>query len=246
MRAMSTSRSDASPAPHVPRPALAEDSQSLAMQRYAAEIFRLQQDQPRVLVSELAERADVSVQAASRMVRRLRDAGLAEHTPYQGVRLTEPGVRASLPAIRRHRLVEVFLVKVMGFDWAETHDLADVMELGVDQALEDRMDALTGHPTRCPHGEPIPSRDGRMPVVNDVSLVTLRSGEAGRISRVRSHDPAKLRYLAAIGLVPGVGFDLRSCAPFNGPLRLWYEGHDEVLGYELARELWVERASTEA
>jgi len=212
-----------------------------SMQRYAAEIYRLQQDQHHVSLTDLAEKVDVSVQAVSRMVRRLKDAGLAEHEPYRGVRLTGPGERFSLPAIRRHRLIEVFLVRVMGFDWAETHELADTMELGVDEALEDRMDALAGFPTRCPHGEPIPTRDGVMPPLDDVSLITLRSGEHGSISRVRTADPAKLRYLASIGLVPGVAFNLRSCAPFNGPLRLWYDGQDEVLGYELAAALWVDR-----
>ncbi len=214
---------------------------SLSMQRYAADIYRIQQDHPFVSLADLAEHMDVSVQAASRMVRRLKDTGLVEHEPYRGVRLTAPGVRYSLPAIRRHRLIEVFLVKVMGFDWAETHDLADTLELGVDQALEDRMDALAGHPTRCPHGEPIPSRDGVMPPLDDVSLVTLPSGESGAISRVRTHEPDKLRYLASIGLVPGVTFSLRSCAPFNGPLRLWYNDQDEVLGYDLAASIWVER-----
>lgn len=211
------------------------------MQRYAADVYRLQQDHPFVSLADLAEHMNVSVQAASRMVRRLKETGLIDHEPYRGVRLTDQGVRYSLPAIRRHRLIEVFLVKVMGYDWAETHDLADTLELGVDQTLEDRIDSLTGHPTRCPHGEPIPSRDGIMPPLSDVSLIELKSGEAGAISRVRTHEPDKLRYLASIGLVPGVAFKLRSCAPFNGPLRLWYDGQDEVLGYDLAASLWVDR-----
>jgi len=216
---------------------------SLSMQRYAAEIYRLQQDHPYVSLSDLAGDLDVSAQAVSRMVRRLKDADLVEHEPYRGVRLTAAGERFSLPAIRRHRLIEVFLVRVMGFDWADTHDLAERLEQSINQSLEDRMDEMAGHPTRCPHGEPIPSRDGVMPQIDDVSLVTLRSGERGAISRVRTHDPAKLRYLATIGLVPGVPFDLRSCAPFNGPLRLMYAGQDEVLGYELASSLWVERSN---
>jgi DtxR family Mn-dependent transcriptional regulator len=219
---------------------------SPAMHRYAAEIYRLQEHHPFVSLADLAEHLDVSAQAVSRMVQRLRDFGLLVHKPYRGVRLTEEGERVSLPAIRRHRLIEVFLVKVMGYDWSEIHDLADVFEQGVDQTIEDRIDQLTGQPTRCPHGDPIPTRDGHMPVLADQSLVELRSGEHGRISRVRTHDPAKLRYLASIGLVPGLSFSLRSCAPFNGPLRLFYEGRDEVLGAELAASIWVEREGAEA
>jgi DtxR family Mn-dependent transcriptional regulator len=146
-----------------------------------------------------------------------------------------------MPAIRRHRLVEVFLVRIMGYDWAEAHDLADTFERGVDDALEDRIDEMTGHPTRCPHGDPIPSKDGVMPLVDDIELVALPSGQEGVLSRVRTHDPDKLRYLASIGLVPGVHFSLMSCAPFNGPMRLIYGDRDEVLGYELAKALRVER-----
>ena len=211
-----------------------------AMQRYAAEIYRLQQDHPHVKLSMLTEHVDASPQAVSRMIRRLKQAGLVVHEPYRGVRLTPAGERAALPVIRRHRLIEVFLVDVMRFGWEEVHELADVLEAGIDQVLEDRIDELTGHPTRCPHGDPIPTRDGVMPPLNDVSLVTLEPGVVGRISRVRTHDPEKLRYLAELGLVPGVEFRLESRAPFNGPLRLRAGNREHVLGHELAATLWVE------
>lgn len=213
---------------------------SPAMQHYAAEIYRLQQDQSYVTLSMLAERVDVSLQAASRMIRRLKKAGLVVHKPYHGVRLTPEGERTALPSIRRHRLIEVFLVQIMRFDWAEIHELADVLEPGIDQVLEDRIDELTGRPTRCPHGDPIPTRDGVMPVLHDVSLVTLEPGVMGRISRVRTHDPGKLRYLADLGLVPGVDFQLQAREPFNGPLRIQVSAQEYVLGHELAATLWVE------
>lgn len=213
---------------------------SPAMQRYAAEIYRLQQDHPYVTLSMLGEHMYVSPQAISRMIRRLKQAGLVVHEPYRGVRLTPAGERVALPAIRRHRLLEVFLVDVMRFGWEEVHDLADVLEAGIDQVLEDRIDELTGHPTRCPHGDPIPTRDGVMPPLNDVSLVTLQPGAKGRISRVRTHDPEKLRYLAQLSLVPDTPFELLSRAPFNGPLRIRAGNREHVLGHELAAVLWVE------
>ncbi len=213
---------------------------SQAMQRYAAEIYRLQADHPYVTLSLLAEQTETSLQAASRMIRRLKDAGLVVHEPYRGVQLTPAGERVALPAIRRHRLVEVFLVQVMRFGWDEAHELADRLTPGIDQVLEDRIDELTGHPTRCPHGEPIPSREGVMPVLNDVNLLTLQSGAVGRISRVRTHDPDKLRYLAELGLLPGVGLRLFNRAPFNGPLRIGVGTQEHVLGHELAAVLWVE------
>jgi DtxR family Mn-dependent transcriptional regulator len=134
----------------------------------------------------------------------------------------------------------VFLVKIMNFGWDEAHDLTDGFALGVDQKLEDRMDTLTGHPTRCPHGEPIPSREGVLPPINDRSLTTLQTGEIGHISRVRTHDGPKLRYLAEQKLTPGVGFRVLSHAPFNGPIRILTDSNEHILGHELGQVIWVE------
>jgi len=174
------------------------------------------------------------------MVRRLVDGGYLVHAPYRGVRLTGEGEKIAMPPLRRHRLVEVFLVRVMKYDWASAHELADVFERGINGEIEDRLDDLTDHPTRCPHGEPIPSKDGIMPVVNDIPLLDVPSGSDCVISRVRTHETDKLRYIGELGLVPGMPFHLLSCAPFKGPLRLQMKPEDHVIGYELASSLWVE------
>ena len=118
-----------------------------AMQRYAAEIYRLQQDTAYVGLNELSESANASLQATARMVGRLKEVGYLEHELYRGVRLTPMGEKIAMPALRRHRLVEVFLVKVMGYDWASAHDLTDTFERGMNAELEDRIADLTGHPT---------------------------------------------------------------------------------------------------
>ena len=211
-----------------------------AMQRYAAEIYRLQQDYQRVSLSNLGTSVEASAQAISIMVRRLAKAGCLVHEPYRGVRLTLDGEKIAMPALRRHRLVEVFLVRVMKYDWASAHELADVFELGINDEIEDRLDDLTDHPKRCPHGEPIPSKEGVMPVVNDIPLLDVPSGSDCVMSRVRTHEVDKLRYIGDLGLVPGVPFHLLSCAPFKGPLRLQMKLQDHVIGYELAGSLWVE------
>lgn len=213
---------------------------SPAMRRYAAEIYRLQQDYPEVKLSDLSEHVDASTQAVSRMIRRMKKGGYLVHEPYRGVRLTPEGESIAMPALRRHRLIEVFLVKVMEYDWSKAHELSDVFELGVNQELEDRIDELTGHPTRCPHGEPIPTRDGVMPQVRDRCLLELETGMEGAISRVRTHDHDKLRYIAELGLLPGKGLTLLSRAPFRGPLRVQLNGHEQVIGYEIASTLWIE------
>jgi DtxR family Mn-dependent transcriptional regulator len=213
---------------------------SPAMQRYAAEIYRLQQDHKLVSLSLLGTSVEASPQAIARMVKRLNKNGYLEHEPYRGVRLTSAGEKIAMPALRRHRLTEVFLVKVMGYDWAAAHELSDVFEKGLNDELEDRAFELAGRPTRCPHGEPIPSKDGIMPEVRDEPLVDVPSGSDCVVSRVRTHDPDKLRYIAELGLVPGVPFHLLSCAPFQGPLRLQMDRHDHIIGYELSGSIWVE------
>ena len=213
---------------------------SPAMQRYAAEIYRLQQEQECVPLSLLRSHVEASAQAISTMVRRLNVGGYLTHEPYRGVRLTAEGERIAMPALRRHRLVEVFLVRVMKYDWAAAHELADVFERGTNDAIEERIDELTGHPQRCPHGEPIPGKDGVMPVIVDEPLIEVPSGSDCVISRVRTHDMEMLHYIAELGLVPGVSFHLLSCAPFKGPLRVEMKPHDHVIGYELSSAFWVE------
>jgi DtxR family Mn-dependent transcriptional regulator len=212
------------------------------MEIYAAEIYRLQEKHEYVPLSVLADRVEVSLQAASGMLNRLVRARLVVHQPYKGVRLTEAGQHIGLMAIRRHRIIEVYLTKVMGFGWDEAHELTDQMHHGVNQALEDRMDELAGRPTRCPHGEPIPSRDGVMPVLRDASLVSAAPDSRVTISRVRANEPEKLRYFADLNLRPGTTIHLVSCSPFNGPLKVVVDGEEHVLGYDLASALWVEPA----
>jgi DtxR family Mn-dependent transcriptional regulator len=214
---------------------------SPAMSRYAAEIYRLQQDHPYASLSMVAEQVDASLQAVSRMMARMEKATLIEREPYKGVRLTERGEKEAMPALRRHRLAEVFLVKVMNFGWEEAHELTDGFELGIDERLEDRIDQLTGFPKRCPHGEPIPSKKGYIQLPNDSALLNLQTGDIGYISRVRTHEKDKLRYLAQQGLVPGVGFKVLSRGPFNGPQRILVDEEEHIIGHELGAVIWAEK-----
>ncbi len=214
---------------------------SATMRDYLSEIFRLGQGGVWVSTTALAERLNVSGPAAVRMVRRLHQGGLVDHLPYRGVRLTPSGKKAALLGIRRHRLVERFLVEILKFGWHEVHDEADELQKGITQIIEDRIDELMGHPATCPHGDPIPTREGVMPEFNDKPLTVVPPGAKGQISRVKTREPDKLKYLAEIGLVPGTSFELVNRAPFNGPLRLRIQsnGREQVIGVELAAGLWV-------
>ena len=213
-----------------------------SMQEYLAEAYRIayyQQDNPYVSTSSLADEMNVSAPAVTRMVQRLKSAGFLEHEPYRGIRLTDKGEHEALMNIRRHRLVERFLVDVMGFGWHEVHDDADELGLAVSDMLVDKMDEMSGYPKRCPHGEPIPSADGQMPRVVDYPMSEVDVDNEYIISRVHTHDADKLKYFSDLGLQPGKKFTLETRAPFNGPLQLDVDGQTHFLGHELAGTLRV-------
>lgn len=213
---------------------------SPAMREYLAEIYRLQEDTPTVSTTSLAERLGVTAPAIPRMLKRLKSAGYVKHIPYQGVELAELGRQEALRELRRHRTLEVFLVDIMGFQWDEVHEHADALGKGLTDAVAERMAKMTGYPSRCPHGEPIPDDEGQMPQVKDTCLINLTVGFKGTISRVRTNEPERLQYFASLGLVPGAKFEIVGRAPFNGPLRLRLGRDEVVLGVELVKALWVE------
>ncbi len=142
-------------------------------------------------------------------------------------------------SIRRHRLVERFLVDVMRFGWHEVHDAADELGANVSDKVVARMAEMSGHPTRCPHGEPIPTADGKMPRVVDYPLPHAKQGSDLVVSRVNTHDAEKLQYLDSLGLKPGAHFHLLARAPFNGPLQLKVGNEAHHIGFELAGALRV-------
>lgn len=207
---------------------------------YLAEIYRIQDEHPEATLSMLADGMNVSLQAASRMIRRMAEEGLILHEPYKGFQLTEKGARIALQVLRRHRLLEMYLVRMMGFGWHEVHDMTENLERGITDKLAERMAELAGNPTRCPHGEPIPSKDGVMPVVDDRPLADWPAGEPGRISRVKTHNPEKLLYLESVNLIPGTQIEITGHSPFEGPVHLKTDREHIVLGNNLASEIYVE------
>jgi DtxR family Mn-dependent transcriptional regulator len=212
---------------------------SAAMREYLAEIYRLQEDSPTVSTTSLAERLEVSAPAVPRMLKRLKSVGFVKHVPYQGVELTDRGRKEALNEIRRHRILEVFLVQIMNFSWDETHEHADELSKGLNNVIVDRMAEMTQSPTRCPHGEPIPDEKGNLPEIDDICIINLTVGHKGEVSRVRTNEPEKLKYFATLGLVPGANFEIIDRAPFNGPMRLQVKEEEVVLGVELTKSLWV-------
>ncbi len=213
------------------------------MRDYLAEVYRLWDlgagADGYVNTSALADTLDVSAPAVNRMITRLKELGLLEHEPYQGIRLTPAGQREALKELRRRRITEAFLVNVMGFGWHEVHDEASRISGALSETLVARMAEMAGSPTCCPHGEPIPSADGVIEPARDFLLSAGHEGEHYTISRVLTRETDRLEYIAALGLLPGTALQLLHLAPFHGPLQLKVGEEYRIIGHNLAELIKV-------
>lgn len=190
---------------------------------------------------DLAARVGVSAAAASRMLKNLAGQGLVRLEPYKGAELTPDGLHRALRVVRRHRLLEVFLHKVMGFDLRETHHRAMALQPAIDEAFEEKLDELLGRPTIDPHGCPIPARNVTWPRLHDAPLVDLPAGTSGRVSRITSEDAEAIEYLAAQGVTTGTNLVLESVAPFDGPVTVRLGRRKVHLGRRLAKLVSIEK-----
>ncbi len=217
---------------------------SAAVEDYAKAIYALERraEGGAVTTNALAERLGVTPASASGMARKLADLGLVTHEPYHGVALTGEGRRVALEVIRHHRLLELFLSE-LGLPWDRVHDEAEVLEHHISEDLEALIAERLGHPTRDPHGDPIPSAELVVDEGDATSLDELEAGQAGVFVRVSDEDPAMLRYLTERGIAPGAALEVIERQPFDGPLFCRFGDEVHVLGGALARAMRVEVAA---
>jgi DtxR family Mn-dependent transcriptional regulator len=213
-----------------------------AMEDYLKAVYRLRDSVGpggQVTTQRLADELGVTGPSVTNMVKRLHDLRLLRHTRYHGVELTPAGEKIALEVLRHHRLLELYLAETLGYPWDEVHAEAERLEHHVSEELEARMDSVLGHPTRDPHGDPIPSREGQIDTVAATSLLDLDPGETATVARVSDRDPEQLRYLGSLGLYPGVTVSLAERLPFDGPLRINVAGTEHVIGRSLATAVHV-------
>ncbi len=217
---------------------------SAAVQDFLSETLLESLESGRVSLRALAARLDVTPPAVSRMAQRLVRQNLMRREGACGLVLTEMGRRIAMNAIRKRRIFEVFLVEKLGYTWDEVYPIAAASSNHLDDELIERMYAQVGRPARCPHGDPIPTREGEMEDKPAVPLNEVPEGVQATIQRVASHDGDLLRYLNSIHLRPGARLQVVARAPFGGPLRVrvangrFYDEH--VIGAELASKIWLE------
>ena len=187
--------------------------------------------------SDIALRLELSAPSVSGMIKRLSDQGLIEHEPYKGVELTPAGRRVALRMLRRHRVIEAYLVGFLGYRWDTVHDEAERLEHAVSEQLIERMAEALGHPRFDPHGDPIPDQDGAMDELVYTPLAEIPTGETAEIRRVATSQAERLRFLEGAGLIPGTRITVTQHQPFRGPITVTAGGQERVVGHELAEQV---------
>jgi DtxR family transcriptional regulator, Mn-dependent transcriptional regulator len=213
------------------------DVLSTSAEDYLKAVYLLTRSAPFAATTDMAVRLSVSAPSVTGMVRRLADQGLVDHVPYRGVSLTAAGMRAALAVVRRHRILETYLVERLGLGWDEVHAEAERLEHAVSDRVLERMSQALGHPEFDPHGDPIPDAGGTLPTRMLHPLTTFADGARVTLRQVLDDDAERLRQLAAIGLVPGSRMAVLEGQTALGLVRLDTEGGERVIGVPLASVL---------
>ncbi len=211
------------------------------IQDYLKRIYELTHDGGFATTSEMAALLDISPASVTNMIQKLSrtDPPYLHYKKHQGVKLTELGRQTALKILRRHRLIELFLVKALGYDWDEVHEEAEILEHAMSSKLEARIDEALGHPHFDPHGDPIPDENLSMPMEEQTLLNALSVGARGRIIRVPHEDPEVLRYLGKTGLTPGTRIELLNRTAYDQTMQIKIldSGQEAVIGPTLGGQI---------
>jgi DtxR family Mn-dependent transcriptional regulator len=211
-----------------------------AQQDYLKALYQLHGDLRPVPTRDLAQRLGISSPSVSEMVTRLSAQGLVEHDRYRGQQLTREGRKVALELVRHHRLLEMFLVQVLGYSWDEVHDEAERLEHVISERMEQRIFELLGRPELDPHGHAIPTLTGKVRPVSNRPLSECRAGEKLVVQGVSDDDSVRLRELERRGLLPGTRLEMVEESKFEGPIGVRIKGRRVSIPLGLARAMFVE------
>ncbi|MDI6694574.1 MAG: metal-dependent transcriptional regulator [Anaerolineales bacterium] len=211
---------------------------------YLKTIYMITRSHERATTNQIAEALEVTPASVTGMIKKLSRTNppLVEYQRHRGVVLTPYGNQVALEILRHHRLIELFLHQILGFEWDEVHEEADRLEHVISEEFEERMALALGNPSIDPHGDPIPSRDLQMPETSNRMLIELRPPQQATISRVASADAELLRYLSSRGLTPQARLYVLEYSPFDYNMTIRIEGQEQVivLGPQITRQIYVQ------
>ena len=208
---------------------------------YLKAIYELERSGEPAETNAIARLLNIAPASVSGMMRRLSEQGLITHERYYGARLTAGGRRAALKTLRRHRVIEAYLTSALGYSWDRVHDEAERLEHAASDELIDRMAEAIGDPATDPHGAPIPTRDGTLRERAFVPIATLEPGQTATVGAVPDTNAERLRYLAELGITPGVRVAVVAKEPFGGPIALRVRNTSRTIGPELAEQIMVKK-----
>ena len=210
---------------------------------YLKTIYHFTLERQRATTNQIAESLGVTPASVTGMLKKLAatEPPLVEYKKHYGVLLTPDGEKIALEIVRHHRLLEMFLVQMLGYEWDEVHSEADRLEHHISEAFEERIAEALGDPQRDPHGNPIPTRELAIQKLNDIPLRSLQPGQKGVVQRVRETDPELLRRVAELGLVPGAHFEVLEYSPLDENLLLVIaeQPGSVVLGKGITNQIFV-------
>ncbi len=212
---------------------------SRSIEDYIKTIHRLEAQHERATTQQIADQLGVRMASVTGMVKHLAAEGYVDHQPYRGAVLTEKGRGTAIELIRRHRLIELFLVETLGFSWDEVDEDAEVLEHVVSEKLIEKIDAHLGHPRFDPHGAPIPRKDGVLPPSRGVTLCDLDEGQEALVTEVSDRDPEFLRYLTSLDIEIGSRLRILERAPYQGPITLQLDTRTIAIGRDAAQRIRV-------
>jgi DtxR family Mn-dependent transcriptional regulator len=226
---------------------VSEDRTSKTVEDYLLNIYTISQEGRTVIAARLAEALDVAPPTVTATLHRMTRDGLLTVTPQKEIVLTELGFSRAETMVRRHRLAERLLIDILGLDWADVHEEAHRFEHAISPRVEERILAVLGHPTTCPHGSPIPGSGG----TNHMDATRLEDATTGdhvtvvRISEEAERDRELLGYFQRSGLLPGREFEVTEVEPYNALMVLKHEEDSFPVSFPVARKVWIRRASME-
>ena len=215
------------------------------VEEYLESIYRLQEKSGVARTSDIVKVLQVVPGTVTNTVERLEKEGMLRHEPYRGVRLTDKGRKIALDVIRRHRLSERLLTDFMHVEWYKVHEAACKLEHGLADEIIEPLEEALGHPKTCPHGNPIPTKGGKILKVKSRPLASMKKGEQGTIVKITDENVDLLHYLDIQGLTPGVSVKVLERAPFNGPTTLRIGRVSHSVSQAIASIIQVKRTGLE-